>query len=258
MGSFGLSVDRSNSACVIVRDTELQVGFLHGMAIPCGAVLHPSLLSPRHAVSRDVCRMSPAVLQRPGTSPTQSSRSSLSFPSSTEKTIPWDTVWKFPRPQITILAALLFLSFRFLSRFCFLTFVGFLPCLYLLRSLVVSVLCYRLVPFLLLPLGLLPARLVPHSSLSDACCLLPALPIPVRSSVFLSSLSAVFQFLSPELQTAPSCSGSNSKAWAEDQILEVNGEPCTGEDISSKLEDKDVQDGPSRTGRFDAECVPFA
>ncbi|CAE7428538.1 unnamed protein product [Symbiodinium natans] len=27
-----------------------------------------------------------------------------------------------------------------------------------------------------------------------------------------------------------------------DQILEVNGEPCSGEDISSKLEDRDVKD----------------
>ena len=36
--------------------------------------------------------------------------------------------------------------------------------------------------------------------------------------------------------------------------MEVNGEPCTGEDISSKLEDKDVQDGR----RFDTERDTFA
>ena len=36
--------------------------------------------------------------------------------------------------------------------------------------------------------------------------------------------------------------------------MEVNGEPCTGEDISSKLEDTDVQDGR----RFDTERDTFA
>ena len=68
------------------------------------------------------------------------------------------------RPQITVLAL------SFLCRFCFLSFVGFLPFLHLLRSLVFSVLCYKLLPFLLLSLGLLPARLAPHSLLSNAYC----------------------------------------------------------------------------------------
>ena len=227
MGSFGLSVDRSNSACVIVRDTELQVGFLHG------AVLHPNLLSPRHAVSRDVCRMSTAVPLRAGTSPTQSSRSSLSFPSSTENTNRWDTVWK-SEISVPRLLSLLFLSFV-VSVSC-LSLASYHSCIcsVLWSSLFYATdyshfFSFRWVCYLLVSLRILRS---PMPTVLPA----PALPTPVR----------------------PSCRGSNSKAWAEDQILEVNGEPCTGEDISSKLEDKDVQDGPSRTGRFDAERVLFA
>ena len=41
----------------------------------------------------------------------------------------------------------------------------------------------------------------------------------------------------------------------KDQILEVNGEPCSGEDISSKLEDRDVKDIPKLHQRIQCQAT---
>ena len=144
MGSFGLSVDRSNSACVIVRDTELQVRLLHGMASSMRCV------RPR----RDFCRMSPAVPQRPGTGPTRSSRSSLSSPSSTEKALRWD-ILHIPR--------LMFLPCRSFLVSSFLCFAGFLPFPHLLRSLVFSAHLRYTIHTPILPVSLLTLSSPIHS-----------------------------------------------------------------------------------------------
>ena len=68
-GTFGLSVDRSNSACVIIRDSWLQSSVVHGQR-GHAFLIRTCVLGPRSLTSR----ISPAALLPHGTIPIRSSR----------------------------------------------------------------------------------------------------------------------------------------------------------------------------------------